>query len=155
MNTSSQPSAFAALRRIVPHVTILCSVALALSAVMAWATMGTDDAFLPRWGRGFVTSIVTLPLVLAGLGALEQLVNRHCGMQHRVVRKILVSLLTALVLESVLALAVTWINTPWSSPWAQPWWLAFSRSLPFGVAIGLFMGFYLKPRLDRMRLARQ
>lgn len=155
MRTNFQPSPIAALRHIAPHVTILSSVALVLSAVMAWATMGTGDAFLPRWGRGFITSLVTLPLVLAGLGALEQLVNRHCGLLHRVVRKILVSLLTALVLESVLALAVTLINTPWSSPWAQPWWLAFSRSLPLGVAIGLFIGFYLKPRLDRMRLARQ
>lgn len=66
------------------------------------------------------------------------------------VRKVAVSLLTAFAIESVLALAATAINAPWDQRFAGYWWLAFSRSLPAGVVVGLFMAFYLKPRLDRL-----
>jgi hypothetical protein len=66
---------------------------------------------------------------------------------------LVVSLLTAVAIESVLALAVTAINTPWDSAFGPAWWIAFSRSMPVGVLIGLFMGFYMKPKMDRMRQA--
>ncbi len=143
------------LRTALTHLLILSSIALLLSAIMAWANGGVGDDFVRRWARGFATSVVTLPLILAGLGALEYVVNRHLAQWHWVGRKVLVALLTALVLESVLALAVSLINTPDHATLGTQWWLAFSRSLPMGVCIGLFMGFYLKPRLDRMRAAVQ
>ncbi len=61
--------------------------------------------------------------------------------------------LTAFAIESVLALAVTLISNPLDSTFVPAWWLAFSRSLPAGVLIGLFMTFYMKPKMDRLREA--
>jgi hypothetical protein len=134
-------------------VVILPTVAMLLSAVMAWANVGFGDAFLPRWGRGFVTSLLVLPLILVSLGALEKWVDRVFSSMHRIARKLLVSLLTAFAIESVLALVVTAISAPWDSSFAPTWWITFSRSLPVGVVIGLFMGFYMKPKMDQMKKA--
>ena len=155
MNTQSASvhpkSPFRALRQILPHLLILPSVALILSAVMTWANVGLGDEFFSRWGRSFLTSLVVLPLILASLGALERIVDRVFSPLRWVIRKLMVALLTAFAIESVLALVVTLINNPWDSSFGPSWWMAFSRSLPAGVLIGLFMTFYLKPKLDRMR----
>lgn len=120
---------------------------------MTWAGVGFGDEFFPRWGRSFLTSLVVLPLILMCLGALEQLVNRTFAPLHWVWRKLVVALLTAFAIESVLALGVTLINTHSDAGFGAAWWLAFSRSLPAGLLIGLVMTFYIKPKLDRMRLA--
>lgn len=141
------------MRQVLPHVLLLPSVALILSAVMTWANVGFGDEFFGRWGRSFITSLVVLPLILASLGALEKIVDRALASMHWVTRKIVLALLTALTIESVLALVVTLINSPWDSTFGAPWWVVFSRSLPAGVLIGLFMTFYMKPKMDRMAQA--
>jgi hypothetical protein len=51
------------------------------------------------------------------------------------------------------ALAVAAINHGLSAGFGVAWWIAFSRSLPAGVAIGPGMCCYLKPKMDRMRAA--
>ncbi len=150
------PSAFSrTLRKLLPPLLIMPTVALILSAFMAWANVGSGPAFAGAWARGFVSSLVILPLVLAALGPLERLVLRLFPGLHSFGRKIVVSLLTAFAIESVLSLAVTAINSPWNGGFAGSWWLAFSRSLPVGVLIGLCMAFVVKPRLARwMETAR-
>jgi hypothetical protein len=149
--TPAQPSTrLRALRQVLPHMVILPTIALLLSGVMAWANGGFDVDFYARWGRGFLTSLVVLPLILASLGVLEGLVNRVFASLHWVGRKTLVALLTAVVMESVLALVLALLNNPWGSPLAPYWWAAFSRSLPMGMVIGLSMSFYIKPKLDQM-----
>ncbi|RJF96998.1 DUF2798 domain-containing protein [Noviherbaspirillum cavernae] len=92
-------------------------------------------------------------MILMCLGALERVVDKVFASMHWVARKLVVALLAAFIIESVLALVVTLINTPWGSTFGPSWWLAFSRSLPAGILIGLFMTFYMKPKLDRMSKA--
>ncbi len=153
---AAPPSALArTLRKILPPLIIMPSVAFILSAFMTWANVGLGDAYLSTWGRSFLSSLVILPLVLASLGPLERLVSRRFPALHPFARKFVVSLLTAFAIESVLALAVSVINSPWDSGFGRYWWLAFSRSLPVGMLIGLLMAFYVKPRLDRMMQAGQ
>jgi Protein of unknown function (DUF2798) len=157
MNTqkiSAQPSKFSRMiRQIHPGVVILPTIALLLSAVMTWANVGLGDLFLAQWGRSFITSLVILPMILVCIGALDNLVNTVFASMHWVGRKLVVSLLTAFTIESVLALAVTAINSPWNSTFGPAWWIAFSRSIPVGVLIGLFMSFYMKPKMDQMTKA--
>jgi hypothetical protein len=137
-------------RQILPHLILLPSVALVLSGVMSWAMVGFGADFLPRWGRGFATSLLVLPLVLACLGALESLVDRAMPKTNWIARKLVVSLLTACAIETVLALAVTAINHPLDATFVHAWWISFSRALPAGVMIGLFMCFYMKPKMDQL-----
>lgn len=98
-----------------------------------------------------MTSLVVLPLILVSLGALDPFINKVFSSLNRFGRRLVLSLLTVFFIESVLVLILTLINNPWDSVLAQFWWEAFSRSPPIGLLIGLFMGFYLKPKMDQMR----
>ncbi len=120
---------------------------------MTWATVGFGPEFLARWGRGFLTTLVVLPFVLVCLGTLEKWVDKLMGGMHWVARKLVVAALTACFIETIIAFAVTAVGHPFDASFAGNWWLAFSRSLPAGLVIGLFMCFYMKPRMDRMRQA--
>lgn len=150
-NRSTRPS----LRSILPDLVLLPSVALILSFIMTWATLGFTPEFLPRWGRGFLTTLIALPFVLVLLGALEKQLDKIIGDMSWVVRQLIVSVVAACVIETLIAMAVTVVSHPIDATFAGNWWLAFSRSLPAGFVIGLFMCFYMKPRMDRMRKAAQ
>ncbi|WP_167481306.1 DUF2798 domain-containing protein [Acidovorax cavernicola] len=147
--SGSRPS----LRAILPDLVLLPSIALLLSCIMTWAQVGFTPEFLARWGRGFLTTLVVLPCILACLGAVEKLVDQVIGGLHWAARKLVVAVVSACIFETVIALAVTAVGHPLDASFAGNWWLAFSRSLPAGLLIGLFMCFYMKPRMDRMRQA--
>jgi hypothetical protein len=139
------------VRKLSPVIFILPTVALLLSAFMTWANVGLGAAFPAIWARNFVASLVVLPLILAGIGSLDRVAAALLPRLGLFWRKLLVSLLTACVIESVLALVISLINSPWDASFSRFWWQAFSRSLPVGLVIGLFMGFYMKPKIDQMK----
>lgn len=139
------------LRRILPDLILLPTIALVLSAIMTWANVGFGDAFLPRWIRGFVTSLVLLPVILACLGVVERAVVAVAGGLPPLVQKLTVAVVTAVFIESILALAVTLSTWPDPALIGTQWWAAFSRSYPAGLAISAFFVFYMKPKMERMR----
>lgn len=141
------------LRRILPDLIILPTIALVLSAIMAWANVGFSDAFLPRWMRGFVISLVLLPVILACLGVVERGVVAVAGGLPCLAQKLTVAVVTAVFIESILALAVTLSTWPDPAVFGAQWWAAFSRSYPVGLAISAFFVFYMKPKMERMRAA--
>jgi hypothetical protein len=154
MTSATKPKPFfIRIRKILPDLLILPTVALMLSAVMTWANVGFGELFFAKWVRSFITSLVVLPLILLSLGALDKWVDSVFTALHWIVRRLLVSLLTAFVIESVLAFAITAMNNPWDNTFPSFWWIAFSRSIPVGILIGVFMGFYMKPKMDAMRAA--
>lgn len=136
-----------------PGLILLPSIAFILSFFMTWATVGFGPDFLARWGGSFITTVIVLPLVLMSLGPIEALVTKVVGDIHWVARKLLVALISACVFESVIGLAVTAVGHAFDAGFAHYWWLAVSRSLPAGIVIGVFMTFYMKPRMERMRQA--
>jgi hypothetical protein len=150
MSTSSPSPPI--LRRILPDLILLPSIALLLSAIMAWANVGFGDEFLASWGRGFLISIVLLPVILACLGVVERGVRAVGGSLPLLAQKLAVTVVTAIFIESMLALAVTLITRSEQITLAAQWWLAFSRSYPAGLAISAFFVFFMKPRMERMRV---
>lgn len=140
-----------AFKKLFPTILIFPTVALLLSAFMTWANMGLSPAFPAIWARNFVASLVMLPLILMGIGHIDRLAVALLPRLRVFWRKLIVSLLTACVIESVLALVISLINSPWDASFAEFWWRAFSRSLPIGMVVGLFMGFYMKPKIDQMK----
>lgn len=155
--SSSTPRPTAArrpsLRAILPDLVLLPSIALLLSGIMTWATIGFSPEFASRWGRSFLTTVLVLPIVLVGLGILEAQVDKLIGGMAWVARKLVVSVIAACFIETLIALAVTAVAHPLDASFGTNWWLAFSRSLPAGFLISLFMCFYMKPRMNRMRQA--
>ena len=144
-----------AFRKIPPPVLILPTIALLLSAFMTWANAAAGTPFVALWARNFATSVVVLPLILLGIGQLEKLVAWAAPGMRPFWNKVVVSLLSSLAIESLLALVISLVNSPWDASLPLYWWQAFSRSLPVGLLIGFFMGFYLKPKLDAMKRAPQ
>ena len=146
---STRPS----LRAVPPELLLLPSIALILSCIMTWATIGFGPEFLARWARGFFTTLLVLPFVLVCVGALDKQAGKFLAGWHWIARKLVVAAITAVMIETVLAFAITAVGHPFDATFVNTWWLAFSRSLPVGMLIGLFMSFYMKPRLDKMRQA--
>lgn len=133
-----------------PAVFVMPTVAVILSFVMTWATLGFGPEFLARWLRGFSTTILVLPFAFASLGHLDRLVNKAIGRVHWTARKVAVAAIAACVVESVTSFALTAMGHGFDASFKDLWWLAFSRALPVGLTIGLFMAFYMKPKMDRM-----
>lgn len=117
---------------------------------MTWATVGFGPEFMARWVRSFVTTLVVLPFVLASLGFLEKQVDKVIGGLPVVTKKLITAAVTACLIETVIAFAITAVGHPFDASFAGTWWMAFSRSLPAGMAIGVFMCFYMKPKMDEM-----
>lgn len=141
-------------RKIPPPVFILPTVALLLSAFMTWANAQAGAPFLATWARNFATSLVFLPLILLGLVQVEKLLTVLAPKLQGNWLKLAVSLLGAVLIESLLAAVIALLNNPLDASWPAFWWRAVSRSLPVGLMIGLFMGFYMKPKMDQMKHAR-
>lgn len=141
-------------RKIPPPVFILPTVALLLSAFMTWANAQAGAPFLATWARNFATSLVFLPLILLGLVQVEKLLTVLAPKLQGNWLKLAVSLLGAVLIESLLAAVIAVMNNPLDATWPAFWWRAVSRSLPVGMLIGLFMGFYMKPKMDQMKQAR-
>lgn len=144
-----------AFRKIPPPVLILPTIALLLSAFMTWANAAAGAPFAALWARNFATCLVMLPLILLGIAQLEKLVAMVAPTLRPFWGKVVVSLLSSLAIESLLALVISLVNSTWDATLPLYWWKAFSRSLPIGLLIGFFMGFYMKPKLDAMRRARE
>ncbi len=140
---------------ILPGLMLLASVALILSFFMSWATVGFNPELPTSWGRSFLTTLLVLPLVLVCLDALEKQVDKVIGTWNWVVRTLILAAIAAWLIETIIAFAVTAVGHPFDATFPRNWWLAFSRSLPAGVVISLFMSFYMKPRMDRMRKMAQ
>lgn len=141
------------LRRFLPDLVILPTIALLLSAIMTWANVGFGPQYLARWGASFLTSLVFLPVILVFVGVLDKVLSVAVAALPWLARKLVVATVTACFIESTLALAVTAINGTAGNSFGQAWWLAFSRSLPAGFVISLFFVFYMKPKMERMRAA--
>jgi hypothetical protein len=143
------------LSAILPGLVLLGSVALILSFFMSWATVGFSAEFPTSWGRSFLTTLLVLPLALVCLGALEKQLDKVIGNWNWVIRKLILAAIAACLIETIVGFAVTAVGHSFDATFPGNWWLAFSRSLPAGVVISLFMTFYMKPRMDRMRKTAQ
>jgi len=96
------------------------------------------------------------PAICTGLSwAAEKAVDKVVGDIGEIAKKLIASMVTACFIETIIACAVTAVSHPFDSAFAGNWWLVFSRSLPVGLLISLFMCFYMKPKIDRMRHAAQ
>jgi hypothetical protein len=152
-SANAAPAAPSGLRRFLPDLVILPTIALLLSAIMTWANVGFGPQYLARWGASFLTSLVFLPVILVFVGVLDKVLGVAVAALPWLARKLVVAAVTACFIESTLALAVTAINGTAGNSFGQAWWLAFSRSLPAGFVISLFFVFYMKPKMERMRAA--
>ncbi len=149
MPTHPSPRPFR-LRTIIPPLLILPTIGLLLSGVITWINTGFADDFTMRWMRGFVSALPVMLVAFAFMAVLDRKVQQVFAKQNAVVRKLILAACTACMMELLLASAVTLSNRGLAAGFVSAWAAAFLKSLPVGLGVSLFMGFVIKPRLDRL-----
>lgn len=133
-----------------PVLVIMPSIGLLLSGLITWLNVGFTDDFTTRWMRGFLSALPVMVLALTFMAVLDRWVQRAFAHHGLVMRKIILALMTACMMELLMASAVTLSNRGLAAGFVAAWVAAFAKSLPLGVCISLVMGFVIKPRIDRM-----
>jgi Protein of unknown function (DUF2798) len=140
-------------RRLVPLFTLVPTIGLVLSGLITWLNIGWVDDFGARWMRAFFTALPVMPMGMFIMMALDRVLKPRLGALPGVAVKVVLALCTATVMEVMMASAVTFSNNGLSAGFLAQWAMAFLKSLPVGVAIGLCMAFLIKPRLERWIVA--
>jgi FtsH-binding integral membrane protein len=152
-NMPSNPVSFPhpwRLRAIVPPLLILPTIGLLLSGVITWINVGFDANFTAQWMRGFVSALPVMLVAFAFMAVLDRKVQQVFAGQSALARKLILAGCTACMMELLLASAVTLSNRGLAAGFVSAWGAAFLKSLPVGLCVSLFMGFVIKPRLDRL-----
>lgn len=140
-------------RRLLPLVTVMPAIALVLSGLITWLNLGGDAGFYARWMQAFATALPVMPLGMLTLMGLDRWLGPRLATWPRVPATVLLAVCTAVVMELLLSCVVTLSNHGLGGAFFTQWATAFVRSLPAGFAIGLLMGFVIKPRLARWMAA--
>lgn len=149
----SSPKTRFRLRRLLPLVTVMPAIALVLSGLITWLNLGGGAGFFPRWMQAFATALPVMPLGMLTLLGLDRWLGPRLATWPRVPATVLLAVCTAVVMELLLSCVVTLSNHGLGGAFFTQWATAFVRSLPAGFAIGLLMGFVIKPRLARWMAA--
>lgn len=140
-------------RRLLPLVTFMPAIALVLSGLITWLNLGGGAGFYARWMQAFATALPVMPLGMLTLMGLDRWLGPRLATWPRVPATVLLAVCTAVVMELLLSCVVTLSNHGLGGAFFTQWATAFVRSLPAGFAIGLLMGFVIKPRLARWMAA--
>lgn len=152
-NPVSSPSPWR-LRAIVPPLLILPTIGLLLSGVITWINVGFGADFTAQWMRGFVSALPVMLVAFAFMAVLDRKVQQVFAGQSALARKLILAGCTACMMELLLASAVTLSNRGLAAGFVSAWGAAFLKSLPVGLCVSLFMGFVIKPRLDRLAVSQ-
>lgn len=136
-------------RRLVPLFTLMPIIGLILSGVITWVNIGWAADFTTRWMRAFFTALPVMPIGIATMMTLDRMLKPRLHAWPEVGAKVALALCTAVAMELLMASAVTFSNHGLGTGFAAQWAMAFVKSLPVGLLIGLSMAFLIKPRLDR------
>jgi len=136
-------------RRLLPVLVIMPTICGVLSGLITWIHVGWAPDFGWRWLKAFSTALPVLPLGLVSMGLLQRAIEPVASHFPAWGVKTVLALGSALVMETLMATAVPFSNHGWSGAFAGQWQVAFVRSLPVGVLIGLTMAFVIRPRLVR------
>lgn len=140
----------AGARRYWPVFVVMPIIGLVLSATLTWLNVGFSSDFLVRWARAFASSVPAMLIAFALMGTFQRSIDVGFRSQPVVIRKTILALLTACVMELMVSSAVTMSNLGVGAGFLSAWASAFVQSLPLGVGISLLMGFVIKPRIDRL-----
>lgn len=143
---SSMPLSFH-LRLIAVQFTI----AFLLSGAITLINQGFGPEFGVQWGKAFLLTFLLVPIVV-------QLIPRVKALLARVFRqtnpgtgfKCLTACCVALMMESIIALALTALQFGLSSDFFARWAWAVVMALPLGITIGLVMVFRVEPVIQAL-----
>ena len=136
-------------RKLLPMAIVLPVICLMLTGLLTWLLNPNADDFWQRWARSFA---ISLPIMQFGLMLMTLLSRRLAPALNRrsvVTAKLVLALITACVMEALMATIVVFTTSTAGHPLLDTWVTAFVKSFPAGLVIALTMAFILKPRMER------
>ncbi len=126
---------------------IMPGIALLLSGIITAINVGvSSNVFFERWLWSFAAALPVLPIALVLATLVEKAFSATLATLSVTAKRIVVSLITACMIEIAIATAVTWSNLGLAFVFSSQWLAAFLQSLPIGLVIALTMNFIIKPR---------
>lgn len=121
-----------------------------LTSVMTWANLKTGDGFLfawlPSWGFSL---LVMVPFGYVAMLGVSRIVAWLASGLTEFQQNLLTGLMMAVVMESIMAMAVAIRLAGFSSALPKFWLTSLLAGLPIAVVFSVFMTITLKPWLER------
>ncbi len=136
--------------RLLPLLPLLV-VGLLLSGVITWINLGWREDFFSRWMRAFAVALPVMPIGILLMARVGRQLALWWPDAPVVALRLLLALVTAVVMESLMATVVTLVNRGLTEAFAQQWSQAFVQSLPVGLWVGLTMAFVVRPWIERLQ----
>lgn len=125
--------------------------AFLLSGAITLINKGYSESFYTNWAQGFLLSFILIPFVVKLIPIVAAFLEKHVG-RHlpRVIFKCLMALCVAVMMETVIAFAITSVQMGWHAGFVGQWFRAAVMALPVGLLIGLSMVFYIHPKIQAL-----
>jgi hypothetical protein len=132
-------------------LSIQFTCAFLLSGAITFINKGLGDGFLASWGKGFILSFILIPFVVKLIPILSSFLAKHL-LRHMpvVIFKCLTALCVAIMMETVIAFALTSFQHGWHTGFLGQWLYATLLALPVGLCIGLCMVFVIQPKIQAL-----
>lgn len=128
---------------------VLPVICLMLTGLLTWLLSPNADDFWLRWARSFAISLLVMPFGLVLMTVLSRRLAPALNQRSPVTAKLVIALITACVMETLMATVVVFTTHTAGHALLQTWLTAFVKSFPAGLVIALTMAFILKPRMER------
>lgn len=121
-----------------------------LTSVMTWANLEADQAFLFAWLPSWAFSLlVMVPFGYVAMLGVSKVVAWMAASLTEFQQNLLTGLMMAVVMESIMAMAVAIRLAGFSAMLPKFWLTALLAGLPIAVVFSVFMTITLKPWLER------
>lgn len=134
-------------------LSIQFAIALLLSFAMTAINYGIKGEFFQNWAKGFIVAFIIIPLALRLIPIVARGVRAVIGNRTPFVLRSAVAVCVAVMMESLIALAVTFAQHGLASGWPMVWATTFVKALPLGLLIGVTMTFIVQPHMQRLAVS--
>lgn len=125
--------------------------AFLLSGAITLINKGYNDAFLGNWAKGFVLTFVLVPFVVQIIPHLKKALAKVFNQpEPGFLFKCFTALCVAIMMETLIAFALTLLQQGWNSEFFINWLRAAVMALPVGFLIGLTMVFWIEPKIHAL-----
>lgn len=139
-------------KNILLALPVMLSLVAVITAVMTVVNLAPSQSFMAVWPRSFLFALLVL-LPFGGLVfvTVNTMVNRYLSNWPLTKRNLTHGVVTAIVMESVMAV-ITTINThnyASSIQFLDEYFTSLFSALPIGLAFACIMSLFVKPRIEK------
>jgi hypothetical protein len=138
------------LHKMLVVVSLITLIGGSLTGIMTYLNLGGGDSFYQHWISSFLlAALVMAPIGFLMMSLMNALVDKLLVKSTEMRKNIVVSILMAVLMESLLAFVTTANNIGFADARVllNSWFEAVLAALPIGLTIMLMMSVTIKPKL--------